>query len=93
MSKSSAHKKRLHSIRNGASNPEMLRGADSGLSLHVRKTKTKADKVKKEVFKHKKRFLSEKRDEGNRFYYTFSDAKSIASVNRQALACDKRRVV
>lgn len=68
MSNSKAKKKRLHGMRNGARNPEALRG-QSPFSLHERRTMTKSEKLHKETAKHKKRFLSEKRDEGNRFYY------------------------
>lgn len=92
MSRGHAKKKRLHDMRNGVRNPETLRGR-AAFSLHERKTMTKSEKRNKETAKHKKRFLSEKRDEGNRFYYAFLDAKRISSVYRNTLSSNKGRFV
>lgn len=52
MSKSKAKKRRLHAVRNGRFDVEIKRGTQVEISTHVRKTKTKKEKL--EQVKHKK---------------------------------------
>ncbi|WP_227397050.1 hypothetical protein [Jeotgalibacillus aurantiacus] len=52
MSTSKAKKKRLHARRNGAFDVEMKRGT-AGISTHVRKTKTRKEKLDQLQKKHK----------------------------------------
>ncbi|MBM7578070.1 hypothetical protein [Jeotgalibacillus terrae] len=53
MSKSKAKKQRLHARRNGAFDAEMKRVAQTDISTHVRKTKTKKEKLDQMRSKHK----------------------------------------
>ncbi|AJD90325.1 hypothetical protein JMA_10080 [Jeotgalibacillus malaysiensis] len=54
MSKSKAKKQRLHAVRNGRFDVEMKRGTQTEISTHVRKTKTKKEKLDQVRNKHKK---------------------------------------
>ncbi|WP_404408034.1 hypothetical protein [Jeotgalibacillus malaysiensis] len=53
MSNSKAKKQRLHAQRNGRFDVEMKRGTHADISTHVRKTKTKKEKLDQMRNKHK----------------------------------------
>ncbi|MFB1083017.1 hypothetical protein [Jeotgalibacillus sp. JSM ZJ347] len=54
MSKSKAKKQRLHAVRNGKFDVDLKRGTQAEISTHVRKTKTKKEKLDQLRSKHKK---------------------------------------
>ncbi|TFE00567.1 hypothetical protein [Jeotgalibacillus salarius] len=54
MSKSRAKKRRQHAVRNGAFDVEIKRGTQTDISTHVRKTKTKKEKIEQLNHKHNK---------------------------------------
>lgn len=54
MARSEAAKKRLHSIRNGKQDPEMMRGYSPDFSTHVRKSPSKAELTRRSERKYRK---------------------------------------
>lgn len=54
MSKSKAKKQRHHALRNGKFDVELKRGTQAEISTHVRKTKSKKEKLDQMSNKHKK---------------------------------------
>ncbi len=67
MAKSNARKKREHLLRNGKRDVTSSRGIQVDFSTHERKTKTKIEKLTKNVTKHKKRTLQDFTQDGNAF--------------------------
>ena len=69
MAKSAAKRKRMHKLRTTGKDVTRLRG---GLvfSLHVRKTKTKQERLQQMEKKHKKHFQGPKPD-GNAFFNVY----------------------
>ncbi|MCD8510021.1 MAG: hypothetical protein LRY73_09240 [Bacillus sp. (in: Bacteria)] len=57
MAKSKAQKQRAHALRNAKRDVTTSRANDIPFSTHVRKTKSKQEKLIKQVTKHKKRHL------------------------------------
>ncbi|WP_343310678.1 hypothetical protein AAHT65_19150 [Bacillus atrophaeus] len=51
MSKSSAKKKRAHLLRNGGQDASLSRGLAPSFSTHVRKTKSKKDRLERSRYK------------------------------------------
>ena len=68
MAKSHAKKKRLHQLRTTGKDVSSMRN-DIELSTHVRKTKTKKEKLHHLHNKHKKHFQQGLYPDGNAFYY------------------------
>lgn len=69
MAKSKAKKRREHLLRTMNRDVTSSRGIQCDFSTHVRKTKTKVEKLKKEQTKHKKRILQQYNHEGDAFLF------------------------
>ncbi|KQL35942.1 hypothetical protein [Psychrobacillus sp. FJAT-21963] len=67
MAKSAAHKKRSHQLRNTGKDVTTFRN-DVEFSMHVRKTKTKKEKLQQYQNKYKKHFQQGILPDGNAFY-------------------------
>ena len=70
MAKSVAKRKRLHQLRTTGKDVTKLRG-EAAFSLHVRKTKTKQERLQQMEKKHKKHFQGPRPD-GNAFLFWVS---------------------
>lgn len=70
MAKSRASKKRAHQVRNTGRIASEFRG-EHGMSTHVRKTKSKQEKLYMTMQKHKKQFHGGYEPNGIAFYYGF----------------------
>ena len=72
MSKSAAKRKRAHQLRTTGKDVTIMRN-EINFSTHVRKTKTKQEKVQQFHNKHKKHFRQGILPDGNAFYYVSVD--------------------
>jgi hypothetical protein len=69
MAKTKAKKQRKHLLRTTNRDVTSSRGSKVDFSTHVRKTKTKIEKMRKIHTKHKKRNLQEYKNEGDAFLF------------------------
>lgn len=72
MAKSKAQKQRAHVLRNARRDVTSSRAQDVSFSTHVRKTKTKQEKLIKQVTKHKKRHLHDLGSQSGRDVFIFA---------------------
>ncbi|SES11371.1 hypothetical protein [Psychrobacillus sp. OK032] len=70
MGKSAAQKKRAHQMRNNGKDVTMFRN-EVDFSTHLRKSKTKTEKLNQLHTKHKKHFTKGIVPNGNAFYYAY----------------------
>jgi hypothetical protein len=69
MAKTKARKQREQLLRTTNRDVTSSRGTKVDFSTHVRKTKTKVEKIRKGYTKHKKRILQKYKNEGDAFYF------------------------
>lgn len=80
MAKTKAKKQREHLLRTTKRDVTSSRGTEIDFSTHVRKTKTKVEKIRKSQTKHKKRILQEYKNEGDAFLLCLLFKKSGPTV-------------
>ncbi|MDQ0256319.1 hypothetical protein J2S74_003739 [Evansella vedderi] len=81
MAKSNAKKKRDFVLRTTKRDVTNSRGHQAAFSTHVRKTKTKKEKLRNQETKHHKRYLQGYQNEGNAFLISLNFNTLLYSIS------------